>query len=1036
MAGAEFAANSLAGLVANRADKVLVAGAGALWRWTRGSDEEQALRRCFEAAFKHMLANLAANEDERQQIGEAFRHALTNDAAVEALMKTALAPDPSPEALRVPFQDAGLDRNTLGVDADAALSLLVEGLEAALRKEAVSPGSPLFNRVQLGDLYALRLTLARIAGLIIDAAEWWRKQVPRAAPRSIRLDNFFADYLGLPGRPVPFGGRTADVAALNRWLGDPAGRDRMLLTAPAGRGKSALLAQWAHQIPADEHAVVMVPISLRYGTAEQQAFYAAFAERLGDLYDDPLPVDKVSDAAYCEGYAHRLLEQPLPNGRNLLVVIDGLDEATDWKPEKVLFPAHARIGLRWVVSARELGADDGPKGWLRRLGWDRHPPLVETITLNGLDEAGVAEAAASLGAPLAALAARPEIVKRLHELTEGDPLLVRSYVEDIWKEIDGGTHIGVDDLDRLKPGYLGYFEHWWDDQRRQWPGKRPERDVKVALALLAQALGPLRASELGALAEDYLEAGGFDAAETLRLIRRFVTGDARETGYSFQHPKFAKFFRESEALDPRLIERAAAAYRDWGNATLGGFEDGTFPPAKVPVYLLRHLLAHLLAAEAPVEDLMALTQLPWLRARQALDGSDDGIAYDLTRIREALVRRRAAGGPPCFDERYRIALFLSSIRSVSSNVPAALLRAALDAKLITPLQALHLARSDSNNENKAEKLTVVVPHLLEDEHPGLLGEALAAARRVKDDKARAEAVRRLAPHLSPKQQGKASAAARAIGGEEAQVQASTGRAPYLSAGQLDKALAAAQAIVDEWEQAKALGGLALHLSPEQGDEALGAARAIRNEWARAEALAGLAPHLSPKQQSEALAAARAINDEMARARALTGLAPHLSEDEEERPQVLGEALVAAHAINNQMARARALTELARHLPEDERPRVLRQALTAAQAVGDDGWRAEALVRLAPHLSPEQRREALAAAQAITDQSSRRVCTVTEELPHLSPEQQEAAVTELLATAESSYRGFVLVSTEMLIAMELVSPSAIAAAIIDAQDLWP
>jgi hypothetical protein len=725
---AGFATEFAAGLTANLADKVVVAGADALQRWARGTDEQQALWRCFESAFKHMLANLGASEDERQQVGEVFKHALTSDTAAEALLKTALAPDPSPDALRAPFHDAGLDPETLGVDADLALSLLVEGLEAALRRDAVGIGSPLFSRIQLGDLYALRLNLAQIAGRLGDAAEWWRGQLPRATPRSIRLDNFFVDYLGLPSRTVPFGGRTADIAALNRWLGDPAGRDRMLLTAPAGRGKSALLAQWVRQVPPDAHAVVMVPISLRYGTAEKQAFYAVFAERLGDLYGDPLPADKVGDAAYCEGHAHRLLEQPLPDGRNFVVVVDGLDEAIDWEPERVLVPARVPSRLRWVLSARQLGGDVGPQGWLRRLGWDRYSPLAETMTLEGLDVAGVAEAAASLGAPLGALAARPEIAKCLHALTDGDPLLVRFYVEDIWKKIDGGTDISVDDLERLKPGYLGYFEQWWEDQRRQWLGSRPERDVKMALALLAHALGPLRAVELGTLAEEYLKAKEFDAAETLRLIRRFVTGDAREAGYSFQHPKFAEFFRESDALDARLIEeKAPAAYQDWSNATMQGLGEWTLAPEKAPVYLLRHYLAHLLAAEAPVDDLMAVTQAKWMRARQALDGSDYGIAYDLTRIRDDLLRRHAAGGPPCFDERYRIVLFLSSIRSVSSNVPAELLRAALDAKVITLRQVLHLARSGSNDEYRAEKLTLVVPHLPEDERSQVVGEALAAA---------------------------------------------------------------------------------------------------------------------------------------------------------------------------------------------------------------------------------------------------------------------------------------------------------------------
>ena len=38
------------------------------------------------------------------------------------------------------------------------------GLEAALRRDAAGAGSSLFSRIQLGDLYALRLNLAQIAG--------------------------------------------------------------------------------------------------------------------------------------------------------------------------------------------------------------------------------------------------------------------------------------------------------------------------------------------------------------------------------------------------------------------------------------------------------------------------------------------------------------------------------------------------------------------------------------------------------------------------------------------------------------------------------------------------------------------------------------------------------------------------------------------------------------------------------------------------------------------------------------------------------
>jgi hypothetical protein len=63
-----------------------------------------------------------------------------------------------------------------------------------------------------------------------------------------RVKNFLAEYLGNREHPVPFGGRTRDFERLNDWLADTQAPPNLLLAAPAGRGKSALLVHWCRRL--------------------------------------------------------------------------------------------------------------------------------------------------------------------------------------------------------------------------------------------------------------------------------------------------------------------------------------------------------------------------------------------------------------------------------------------------------------------------------------------------------------------------------------------------------------------------------------------------------------------------------------------------------------------------------------------------------------------------------------------------------------------------------------------------------------------
>jgi hypothetical protein len=89
-----------------------------------------------------------------------------------------------------------------------------------------------------------------------------------------RIQNFQTEYLGTDSNPVPFGGRDEALRMLDTWLTETT--PYLLLAAPAGRGKSALLVRWLDSLKAREDlALAFVPVSIRFGTNMERVFYAA-----------------------------------------------------------------------------------------------------------------------------------------------------------------------------------------------------------------------------------------------------------------------------------------------------------------------------------------------------------------------------------------------------------------------------------------------------------------------------------------------------------------------------------------------------------------------------------------------------------------------------------------------------------------------------------------------------------------------------------------------------------------------------------------
>src|SRR5262249_43770977 len=147
-----------------------------------------------------------------------------------------------------------------------------------------------------------------------------------------RVANFLAEYLGSSQHPVPFGGREDALALLDAWLDGAGEPPCLLLAAPAGRGKSALLARWTPQLLSrPDLAVAFMPVSIRFRTNLAGVVFPALTARLAALHGEKLTTDTSTPVEVWRGMMTEYLTRPLPDGRRLLVVVDGLDEAADWE---------------------------------------------------------------------------------------------------------------------------------------------------------------------------------------------------------------------------------------------------------------------------------------------------------------------------------------------------------------------------------------------------------------------------------------------------------------------------------------------------------------------------------------------------------------------------------------------------------------------------------------------------------------------------------------------------------------------------------
>lgn len=353
-----------------------------------------------------------------------------------------------------------------------------------------------------------------------------------------------------------FGGRDDEMDAIDGFLADLQG-GYLFVTCPSGYGKTALLAQIARQ-----KEVVYHFIHRGYGTVDKDLFLRNLCQQLATRHGlgGRLPVDIAElQALYLD-----LLHLPPTDGKQVVVLIDGLDETINWEPNTQLFPPDLPDRVKVIFSAREVAERD----WPRHLGLP--PGRVRMMTLGAMkveDVKSLLRAAGGVAAPLA------DDVTWIHEalrVSEGDPFYVKLIVEDVLTLRMLPSEIG-----KQPTGLDGYLKGWWDQIARTVRNQ----DVRDLLGSLAVARGRLRRDDLVRMFPKL----GWTLDSVLAEIRRFIIGNYQE-GYALCHPRFAKHVQGwvgAEALQNYIdvLLDYCARWRDHRS-----------------VYALQHYAEHLRAA--------------------------------------------------------------------------------------------------------------------------------------------------------------------------------------------------------------------------------------------------------------------------------------------------------------------------------------------------------------------------------------------------------------------------------------------------------
>lgn len=340
-------------------------------------------------------------------------------------------------------------------------------------------------------------------------------------------------------------------------------RSLSLVTAPAGTGKSAFMAEVARRARLRGYSVVTHFITRkRQDTLETPQVLGHLALQLRGVYCrssalPPLAVDKQSIRNEIDSY----LSRPHPEQRRLLIIVDGLDTMPERLPVFVP-PRDVGEGIHVVLSCRVGHPDEWPSALL---AWG-DATAAESFRLKSVGSTRLALRPMDNSAITVWLSKRlndlaldqldtrsrqmQALSVRVKELSEGLALFVSYLISDIATRISAGENIDVL-LRRLKSMPPSFAEYLKAELAENVGDERPPYGSaeRKFLGLAAVAMGPLWDEEFGVLVEK------IDSQNPPQAVARWLSRVKRQgdnvSGWIIQHPRLAQPLKTalgSEAL--------------------------------------------------------------------------------------------------------------------------------------------------------------------------------------------------------------------------------------------------------------------------------------------------------------------------------------------------------------------------------------------------------------------------------------------------------------------------------------------------------
>lgn len=429
-------------------------------------------------------------------------------------------------------------------------------------------------------------------------------------------------------------------------------------------------------------------------------------------------------------------------------------------------------------------------------------------------------------------------------------------------------------------------------------------------------------------------------------------------------------------------------------------------------YALRYLVIHLQKA-GRLDDLHALLACEstppagvhhnvWYLAHEAAGTVGDYLA-DLQRARDIVhqavaFRHVGRGQAPPWGLELHYTLLLAAVKTLAANVPYQLVARLVEHRIWSPTRGLATIRQVGDPVHRAYGLPVLLPHLDRVERATVLAEAAQAIAEIVDPDRRGWAWREALTHLPPDEAAAyASPALDAVRGmtdDSARSWALGTLAPHLPVGDALKVLGDRASLNDDYYRVRSIAALAADVPIERLPELIAIAHAIDDEYDRGAALVELAPVLGEAMLDEVIGIAEAIADAWTRARTLGRLAGRVPDRQE---ALLERAARAAAAADEPLERLRALLLVLQYVPAGQRVEMVEAAQAAADALTDPEAQRLARINLATvaddQSKPLRVAEALDIAVNLSNATDRRMAIgiLAEHLPEGSLGTALAAV---------------------------------------------